>query len=315
MIERKTGMTRRKILSLAAGVTASLALSKAWGASASQQDPSSLIHRPIPSSGERIPAVGLGTWRAFDRQPADNEYARLTSVVSALFEAGGRVIDTSPMYGRAEETVGEILSRDNHAGDPFIATKVWTQGREAGIAQMEKSFRLLGTDVIDLMQIHNLVDWQTHIGTLNEWKRAGRIRYTGITHYSSYAYEDVERVLRDHPFDFLQINYSPDNRDAEKRLLPLCRDKGIAVIINSPFGGGDLIRRLQSQPLPAWSAEAGATSWAQLVLKFILSSPAVTCVIPGTGNPKYMADNMQAGTGRTLNAHQCHQLINIISAL
>jgi len=254
--------------------------------------------RPIPSTQEALPVVGCGTWIGFDQRPGTDEYKRLPGVLDALFAAGGKVIDSSPMYGRSEETTGDLLAaskqRENKA---FLATKVWTSGREAGIAQMEQSFARLRTQRIDLMQVHNLVDWKTHLATLRGWKDKGRVRYIGITHYTASAYDEVEAVLRAEKLDFVQINYSIDAREAEQRLLPLAAERGVAVIVNMPFGGGGLLRRLRDKPLPAWAAEIGCTSWAQVLLKFVLSHPAVTCTIPGTSRAEHMADNAAAGTG------------------
>ncbi|MBN8748281.1 putative oxidoreductase/MSMEI_2347 [Xylophilus ampelinus] len=253
--------------------------------------------RPIPSSGEALPVIGCGTWLGFDHAPGSAEYQRLPGVLAALFAAGGRVIDSSPMYGRAEENTGTLLAAAPGGVTPFLATKVWTRGREAGIAQMEASMRRLRTQRIDLMQIHNLVDWKVHLATLRDWKARGRIRYLGITHYTPSAHDEVEAVLRAETLDFLQINYALDDRAVEQRLLPLAAERGVAVIVNQPFGGGGLLRRLRERPLPPWAAEIGCTSWAQVLLKFVLSHPAVTCAIPGTSRPEHMADNAVAGTG------------------
>lgn len=265
--------------------------------------------RPIPSSGEALPVIGLGTYRSFDVSPGSSDYAKLPAVLDALFAAGGSVIDSSPMYGRAEKAVGELLSVRQPRPRAFLATKVWTSGRMAGIRQMEESFRLLQTDRIDLMQIHNLVDWQAHLPALREMKAAGRIRYIGVTHYTSTAYDALEKVLNSTELDFLQINYALDDRDAEARLLPLAQARGVAVICNTPFGGGGMLRRLAAQPLPAWAAEVGAASWAQLALKFLLANPAVTCTIPGTGNPRYMAENAAAASGPALTPQQVRALV------
>jgi diketogulonate reductase-like aldo/keto reductase len=265
--------------------------------------------RPIPSSGEALPVVGLGTYINFDVAPGSADYKRLPDVLRTLFAAGGTVIDSSPMYRRAEQTTGELLSAMTPRPPAFLATKVWTSGRDAGLAQMEQSFTLLRTARIDLMQIHNLVDWRTHLPTLRRWKTEGRLRYVGITHYTSSAYGEVEAVLKAEPLDFLQINYALDDRAVEQRLLPLARDRGIAVMVNMPFGGGGLLRRLRDRPLPGWAAEAGAVSWAQLAVRFVLAHPAVTCVIPGTGNPRYMAENAAAGAARPLTEAERRDLI------
>ncbi len=256
--------------------------------------------RPIPSTQEALPVVGCGTWIGFDQRPGTEQYRRLPGVLDALFAAGGKVIDSSPMYGRSEETTGELLAaskRQQQRDTAFLATKVWTSGRDAGIAQMEQSFARLRTQRMDLMQVHNLVDWRTHLATLRGWKDKGRVRYIGITHYTASAYAEVEAVLRAEPLDFLQINYSADSRDAEQRLLPLAAERGVAVIVNLPFGGGGLLRRLRDKPLPPWAGDIGCTSWAQVLLKFVLSHPGVTCVIPGTSRAEHMADNAAAGTG------------------
>ena len=218
-------------------------------------------------------------------------------MLQALFDAGGSVLDSSPMYGRAEAVTGALLAAGGSRAGAFVATKVWTQGREAGIRQMQASMQRLGTDHIDLMQVHNLVDWRTHLATLREWKAEGRIRYLAVTHYTASAYDQLAAVMRGERLDFVQINYSVDDRAAEERLLPLAAERGIAVLVNMPFGGGGLLRRLSGRPLPDWAAEIGAASWAQLLLKFVLSHPAVTCAIPGTGRPEHMADNAAAGTG------------------
>jgi len=253
--------------------------------------------RPIPSTGEALPVIGCGTYVGFDHAPGTPEYAQLPGVVGALLDAGGKLLDSSPMYGRAEATTGELLAANGRRGETFLATKVWTSGRAEGVRQMAASMRLLRADRIDLMQIHNLLDWRTHLATLRAWTNAGRIRYLGITHYTASAYAEVEAVLRAEKLDFLQINYALDDREAERRLLPLAAERGVAVIVNMPFGGGGLLRGLLAKPLPSWAAEIGCTSWAQLLLKFVLSHPAVTCAIPGTRRREHMEDNVRAGFG------------------
>jgi aryl-alcohol dehydrogenase-like predicted oxidoreductase len=254
--------------------------------------------RPIPSTGEQLPVIGCGTYRGFDVRPDGAAYARLHQVLAALFAAGGSVVDSSPMYGKAEAVAGGLLAESKAHDKAFIATKVWTRGREAGIAQMRDSFKLLKTERIDLMQVHNLVDLKPHLPTLREWKAAGRIRYIGITHYTSSAFADLEAVMRAEPLDFVQLNYSAVDRAAERRLLPLAAERGIAVIANYPLASGSAVRAVSAHPLPGWAAEIDCTSWAQLLLKFVVSHPAVTCAIPGTGSPEHMADNARAGIGR-----------------
>jgi aryl-alcohol dehydrogenase-like predicted oxidoreductase len=291
-------MTRKQFLHLLAASAAGVIVSP--GGLAQSDAPNTtttMLTRAIPASGETLPVIGLGTWIGFDFARDTAGYERLPGVLQALFDAGGSVIDSSPMYGRSEAVAGELLDAGGHRPQAFVATKVWTRGRDAGIRQMETSLQLFRTDPLDLMQIHNLVDWRTHLATLRDWKAQGRIRYLGITHYNAGAYRDVEAVLRAEPIDFLQINYSFGEREAERRLLPLAAERGVAVLINRPFGGGGLLRRLRDKPLPAWAPEIGTTSWAQILLKFVLSHPAVSCAIPGTSRPEHMADNALAGFG------------------
>ena len=293
---RSLPMSRAEFLRLAAASAAGLILGAP--AHAADRTPSpALGTRPIPATGEALPVIGCGTYVGFDVAPGSAEYQRLPGVLQALFGAGGAVIDSSPMYGRAETVTGELLAAAGSHGKAFLATKVWTHGRAEGIRQMEESLRRLRVERLDLMQIHNLLDWQTHLATLREWKAAGRVRYLGVTHYTAGAYDALEAVMRAETLDFVQINYSADEREAERRILPLAAERGMAVIINRPFGGGGLLRRLRDRPLPPWAAEIGATSWAQVLLKFVLSHPAVSCAIPGTSRPEHMADNALAGTG------------------
>jgi diketogulonate reductase-like aldo/keto reductase len=258
-----------------------------------------VIERKIPKSGESIPVVGLGTWQTFDIGAGESERAPRAEVLRRFFAAGGRVIDSSPMYGRAEGVSGDLIAQLGARDKAFIATKVWVEGRTRGIAQMEDSFRLFKTDRIELMQIHNLLDWRTHLKTLRAWKAQGRFRYIGITHYTSSALTDLVRVIESEgDIDFVQFAYSIGVREPERRFLPLCAEKGVATIVNRPFEGGGLLRTIGKRPLPAWAAELDATSWAQLFLKFILGHPAVTCVIPATSKPEHISDNVLAGEGR-----------------
>jgi len=253
--------------------------------------------RPIPSTGEALPVVGCGTWRTFDVGSQAADRAPLVEVLRILFEHGGSVIDSSPMYGRAEGVVGDLLVEMKARASAFLATKVWTSGRDAGIAQMQRSMQLMKAQRIDLMQIHNLLDWRTHMATLRSLKAEGRIRYIGITHYTPSAFPELESVMRAERPDFVQLNYALDDRAAEERLLPLASDVGVAVLVNQPFGGGGLLRSLASTPLPAWAADIDCSSWAEVLLKFVLAHPAVTCVIPGTGRPEHMRANVRAGFG------------------
>ncbi|VTU17812.1 General stress protein 69 [Variovorax sp. SRS16] len=289
------GVTRARFLRFGVGLSICTALPPL--AFSQPRTETKMNTRPIPSTHELLPVIGCGTWIGFDVAPGSAEYQRLPGVLDALFAAGGKLIDSSPMYGRAEAITGDLLAASKQRERAFLATKVWTSGREAGIAQMEQSFQRLRAERIDLMQVHNLVDWRTHLKTLRGWQDQGRVRYIGITHYTSSAYAEVEAVLRAEKLDFLQINYSLDAREAGQRLLPLAAERGVAVIVNLPFGGGGLLRRWRDKPLPGWAAEIGCTSWAQVLLKFVLSAPAVTCTIPGTGSPEHMTDNAAAGTG------------------
>ena len=279
------------------------------GATARAQTGGRMEHRRIPSSGEMLPVIGVGTWRTFDvgKRPADR--APLAEVLRLLFDAGGSVIDTSPMYGAAEGVVGDLLAEAGTRDRAFIATKVWTSGRAAGVEQMTRSLQLLRTGRVELMQIHNLVDWRAHLPTLRAWKQEGRIRYLGVTHYTDSAHDELEAVLRAERWDFVQLNYAVDDRAVERRLLPLAAERGTAVIVNQPFGGGGLLRRLSSRPLPGWAGEIGCTSWAQLLLKAVLAHPAVTCVVPGTSKPEHLRDNVQAGSGPLPDAAQLRRLI------
>jgi len=248
--------------------------------------------RSIAASGEELPVIGLGTWQTFDT----SERKALVEVVRALLDAGGKAVDSSPMYGRSETTVGEVLRELDATRRAFLATKVWTSGREEGIAQMRESIQRMGR--VDLMQIHNLVDWRTHLKTLRAWKEAGTIRYWGITHYSLSAFEEMESIVRAEKPDFVQLPYSVGVRKAEERLLPACAAHGAAVLVMRPFEGGSLFADARKRPLPGWAAEIDCQSWAQLFLKFILGHPAVTCPIPATSNPAHMADDVRAGFGR-----------------
>jgi aryl-alcohol dehydrogenase-like predicted oxidoreductase len=251
--------------------------------------------RPIPSTGERIPVIGLGTWQTFDVGPS--AYEDRGQVLADFVSLGGTLVDSSPMYGRAEEAIGALARRLGLASRLFIATKVWTSGRATGIIQMESSLDKLGIDHLDLLQVHNLIDVETHLRTLREWKLGGRVRYIGITHSMASAHAAVAKVLETEAVDFLQINYSAAEREAELRLLPLALDRGIAVIGNRPFAEGQLFGKLRGQPVPDWAVEIECSTWAQLLLKFVVSHPAITCVIPATSDLGHLRDNMAALNG------------------
>ena len=288
-------MTRAEFLRLMAAATSAAVATPLLGVGPATTE--KMHTRPIPSTREPLPVVGCGTWRTFDVGQGAEERGRLRDVLQILFDSGGSVIDSSPMYGPAESVVGDLLSAMNARDKAFIANKVWTTGRDEGIAQMRRSMQLLRTDRIDLMQVHNLVDWRTQLAMLRAWKKDGRFRYIGVTHYTPSAYPELESVMRAEKPDFVQLDYSLADRAAEQRLLPLAAELGVAVIVNQPFGGGGLLRSLLGKPLPGWAGDIGCESWAQALLKFVLAHPAVTCVIPGTGRPEHMKDNVRAGFG------------------
>jgi diketogulonate reductase-like aldo/keto reductase len=250
--------------------------------------------RVLPQDKMKLPKIGLGTWQTFDVGGDAAARAPLREVLKLL---DGNVVDSSPMYGSSESVAGDLIAELGMRKRLFVATKVYTRGRDEGIAQMETSFRRLRVGRMDLMQVHNLVDVAVHTRTLQDWKQKGRVRYIGITHYSASAYGEIERLLGSGAYDFLQINYSLGERESARRVLPLAREKNVAVIINRPFAEGALFRRVKGKELPPWAAELGIASWAQYFLKWIVGHPAVTCAIPGTGRPEHMKDNLAAGEG------------------
>jgi len=272
-----------------------------------------LLQRAIPSSGENLPVIGLGTWQVFDVGSSTAEREPLEQVLARFVAFGGRVIDSSPMYGRAEEVIGDIATKLHLRDELFLATKVWTTGKEEGIASMERSLARMQTKRFDLMQVHNLVDARTHLATLRAWKEQRRARYIGITHYTSSSYPEVSKLLQTEKIDFVQINYSLGERDAEKQILPLAQDRGVAVLANRPFGGGDLFSQVRQKTLPEWAAEFDCDSWAQFLLKWVVAHPAVTCAIPATANLRHLEDNMHAGIGRLPDANQRQRMVELIS--
>lgn len=273
-----------------------------------------MLMRSIPSSGEAMPVIGLGTWQAFDvDDPTSLQQRR--AVLETLFDCGGRMIDSSPMYGRAEAAVGTLLAQMQARERAFVATKVWTTGEMQGRSQMQDSFGKLGVEAMDLMQVHNLVDWRVHLRTLREWKAQALVRYIGITHYTVPALDELERIIRSEAVDFVQLVYSIGTRAAEQRLLPLAAERGVAVIANKPLGSGSYTTRARGKKLPPWAGELGVTSWAQLMLKYVVSHPAVTCAIPATGNPDHMRDNALAGHGPMPNDSQRAQMAKAWDAL
>ncbi len=258
-----------------------------------------MLRRKIPSAadGESVPVIGMGTWNTFDVGGGAQEREPLKRVLQVFYAAGARLIDSSPMYGNAEKVTGDLVQQLGKQSGTFYATKVWTSGRDKGLAQIEHSMRALKTPRLDLLQIHNLLDWRTHAASLRQLKSEGKVRYAGITHYTVGAHDEIESVLRAAPFEFAQFNYSIGTRAAEERLLPYCQERGIGVLINRPFEEGALFTRVRNRKLPGYAKDIGCTSWAQLFLKFIVSHPAVTCVIPATSRAEHMQDNLQAGFG------------------
>jgi diketogulonate reductase-like aldo/keto reductase len=300
---------RRATLRTLGGLAAALALKRA------QAQSPALIARAVPSTGEKIPAIGVGTWQTFDVGGDAAARATLKEVLRVFFAGGGRVVDSSPMYGSSESVVGDACAALGICEPLFMATKVYTHGREEGTRQMQRSIERMRAGRMDLMQVHNLLDVETHTPTLREWRAQQRVRYIGITHYTSSAYPEVERLLRTRQYDFLQINYSLAESESEKRLLPLAKELGVAVIANRPFAEGAMFRRVRGKPLPPWAAELGIASWAQYFLKWIVSHPAVTCVIPGTGRPEHMTDNLAAGMGALPDEAQRRRMAQTYASL
>ena len=313
LLDMTREMTRREAARLIGGITASCLWPIGAAGAQSKNESTTMLTRPIPSSGEKLPVIGLGTWQTFDVDPAQS--APLAEVLRTFVKLGGRLIDSSPMYGRAEQVIGDLLTKLKLRDSLFLATKVWTRGQQAGIDSMERSFARLQTKTIDLMQVHNLVDAETQLQTMREWKAQGRFRYLGVTHYEAGAFAEVAKILAREKLDFVQINYSIMERDAEEKILPLAQERGIAVIVNRPFGGGDLFHRVRGKPLPDFAAEFDCTSWAQFFLKWIVAHPAVTCAIPATNSVQHLDDNMRAGFGRLPDAKLRQRMIEAITNL
>ena len=271
---------------------------------ANSEETPGMHERVIPSTGELIPVIGLGTWQAFDAGLDKAQRAKLQQVLQLYYAGGGRVVDSSPMYGSSESVVGDLATKLGISDDLFMATKVWTHGKQQGIRQMQRSIDRMQTKQMDLMQVHNLVDADVQLQTLAEWKKSNKIRYLGVTHYHSGGYAGLKQLMLDYELDFIQINYSILERRAEVELLPLAKEKGIAVLINRPYETGDLFSKVRGRSLPEWAGEFDCNSWGQFFLKFILSNDAVSCVIPGTSKTHHMQDNLQAGLGRLPNQKQ-----------
>jgi|SRR6266516_2085556 len=304
-------MTRRETTRLIAGGAAGLLVAPTFAA----EETTRMIRSPIPSSGEMLPVIGLGTAGPFDVGSSATERQSLDEVMALFPKSGAKLIDTSPMYGRAEGVIGESASKLKLRDSLFLATKVWTTGREQGIKQMERSLELLGTKKLDLIQVHNLIDTATHLATLREWKKEGRVRYIGITHHTEGSQAEVASILEKEKVDFVQINYSLMEREAEKRVFPVAKDRGVAVIVNRPFGRGDLFNRVRGKALPDWAVEFDCKSWAQFFLKWIIAHPVVTCAIPATGDPHHMEDDLSGGMGRLPNEQLRQRMVEFVAGL
>jgi aryl-alcohol dehydrogenase-like predicted oxidoreductase len=298
MNDRNRQITRRHIISTALGVGAGIALSPCvvW---ANEEKATSLITKAIPSTGERLPVIGIGTARRYDVAATEAELAPLRDVVRNFTRMGGKLIDTAPSYGKAELVVGNLVAQAGNRNDLFVATKVGRgrDGVQAGRAEMEQSLKQLKVDKVDLMQVHNLSGVDEMLPVLREWKEAGKTRYIGVTTSAKNQYAELERVLRTQRIDFMEVDYAIDNRDVEQRILPLAQERGVAVLIALPFGRGRVLEALGKQPVPAWGQELGIRSWPQFALKYIVSHPAVTVAIPGTAKMEYLTDNLGAARG------------------
>ena len=273
------------------------------------------ITKAIPKTGEQLPVIGMGTSRTFDIGNDPQQFARLAEVLQIFFDQGGAVIDSSPMYGNAEQVTGDLLKTIKNKQALFAATKVWTWGKQEGIAQMHRSSQRMGVKIFDLMQIHNLRDWEVQLETLKAWKEEGKVRYIGITTSHGRFHDELEVILENEPFDFVQFSYNIVNRTVEERLLPLAQERGIATLINRPFARGDLFSVVKGKNLPAWASDIDVKSWGQFFLKFVVSHPGVTCAIPATSKPHHMLDNMGAGFGRLPDEAMRQRMISYYNSL
>lgn len=310
-------LDRRKLLQLAATMMALPALARGASSTSTSMPVTSgaLITRPIPSTGELIPVIGMGTSRTFDTENDPESLTQLTQVMQLFFEAGGSVIDSSPMYGKAESRVGDVLRAMTSRPPVFAATKVWTTGREEGIAQMQQSAQRMAVDAFDLIAVHNLQDWRTHLETLKAWKSEGKVRYIGITTSHGRSHDEFVEVMRREPIDFVQFSYNIEDRAAEERLLPTAQDRGIATMINRPYQKGSLFAKTRGKALPEMAGDIDCDSWGQFFLKFILSHPATTNIIPATSKAHHMIDNMKANFGRVPDASQRQEMIRLFQSL
>lgn len=306
MCETRSCWTRRSALQLGAALAVAPALSFSKD--------EKMLTRPIPASGEELPVIGLGTYIVFDVESTPANIDARQAIVKSMIEKGASVIDSSPMYNRAEDVIGDIIKTSRNRDKLFLATKVWTNGKAAGERQMRASSERMNAGVMDLMQVHNLRDTDEHLATIRDWQAEGRIRYNGVTHYRASALDDLEAAMRQHKPEFIQINYSLTERESDQRILPLAKDLGIAVLINRPFVAGRLFRAVRDRPVPDWAREF-AESWGQFFLKFIISHPAVTCVIPATSKIHHMADNLGAGFGSLPDDKTRQRMANYFASL
>lgn len=311
MFKPKIRIDRRRFLQQSAGLTAAALSWPAW-LSAKQLAP---VKKAIPKTGEQLPVIGMGTSRTFDIGNDQALRQRLAEVLQIFFDQGGALIDSSPMYGNAEQVTGDLLKTIKNKQALFAATKVWTWGKEEGISQMQRSSERMGVKVFDLMQIHNLRDWQVQLETLKAWKAEGKVRYIGITTSHGRFHDELEVILENEPFDFVQLSYNIMNRSVEERLLPIAKERGMATLINRPFARGDLFGVVKGQALPVWAKDIDVKSWGQFFLKFVVSHPAVTCAIPATSKPHHMLDNMGAGFGRLPDAATRQRMIRYLESL
>jgi diketogulonate reductase-like aldo/keto reductase len=306
--------TRRQFLGQSAAVLAgSSILNASWQSLAAAASEGAMLKRIIPSSGEPVPAIGMGTSGSFEITPGSPEYDALKEVLQRFFDGGATLIDTAPTYSNAEDVLGPLLAGAKLRPKAFIATKLsGVVGRDKGLAQFQKTLKSLRTDKVELLQVHNLGDWKTQLALARELKEQGKVKYTGITHYLDSAHEQLADVVQETKPDFLQINYSVTNRGAEQRLFPMAKELGIAVLANRNFNDGKLFNQVKDKALPGWAKEIGVSSWAQMFLKFCLSHEAVTAVIPATGKPERQSDNLKAGYGPLLSAAQKKELIGLV---
>jgi aryl-alcohol dehydrogenase-like predicted oxidoreductase len=314
-------MTRQRFLKLAAAAGGLLAadtllrpLGTAWAQGGPVYDPAisakPVQTRPIPSSGEQLPIIGMGTAVVYEIETSDPKFPALVESVSAFLQGGGKLIDTSPTYGRAEENLGEIFKRTGLRDKAFLATKISTSGEKAGIDQVAGSFKNLGTNHFELLQVHNIRDWKTQLKTIRRLKDEGKVKYVGITTSFERTYDEYEQILKTEKLDFAQIDYALDNRKAEQRILPAAKDRGVAVLTALPFGRNRLLFQARGKEIPAWAkAELDCSSWAQYFLKYLLGNPAINVVIPGTDRPEYAVDNLYAGRGRIPSEQQRQRML------